>query len=283
MRSVFIAACIIGWGLSLGAQDPLMHNIDFSVTLGTANISLEKFKTGEDMDFLNYMESDLDYIELSAIKLGWSFDFATRMFADINVIVMSDLVPDNYDISVHRFFNRTFGLGLGSLCYSNYIPAFEDYHKVTDPEYFILDQNMRQFESYDFGVYITPTFRPVYSDRLKILLRCDLGFSSFMEEHTSFYLKREFSNEMRLVEYTTVKRFQPYVNPKMKVKLKVFALGNVSVGILCNSNFLYSKKNMNYDRTIQVWTAENPIEAFIQPPKHNYTRFELDGGMYFAW
>ncbi len=283
MRYIFIAAILMGWGFSLGAQDPLMHNIDFSVTLGTADISIEKFDAGDNMDFLNYMDSDLDYIELSAIKLGWSFDFAARMFADINVIVMSDLVPDNYDISVHRFFNRTFGLGLGSLYYSNYITAFEDYHKKTDPEYFILDQNMRQVESYDFGVYISPAFRPVYSDRLKISLRCDLGFSSFMEEHTSFYLKRAFSNEMRLVEYATVKRFQPYVNPKLGVKMKILALSNVSVGVLVKSNFFYSRKRMNYDRTTLVWTTENPIEEYIQPPNHTYSRFELDGGIFFAW
>jgi len=283
MRSIYIAAFLVGWGLSLGAQDPLIRNIDFSVTLGTADISLEKFNAGENMDFLNYMNSDLDYIELSAIKLGWSFDFSERVFADINIIVMSDLVPDNYDISVHRFFNRTFGLGLGSLYYSNYITAFEDYHKETDPEYFILDQNLRQFETYDFGVYISPTFRPVYTDRLKIALRCDAGFSSFMEEHTSFYLKREFSNEMRLVEYATVKHFQPYVNPKLNIKLKIITLGNVSVGILCNSNFFFSKKRMNYDRTTRIWTAENQVEASIQPPKHTYTRFELDGGIFFGW
>jgi hypothetical protein len=283
MRSVVIAAYVIGLGLSLGAQNPIIRNFDFSITLGAADISVEKFNTNENMDFINYMNSDRDYIDLSTIKVGLSFDFSERMFADINVIVMSDLVPDNYDISVHYFFSKYLGIGLGSLYYSNLITAFEDYHKETNPDYFILDQNLRQFENYDFGLYISPTFRPIYSDRLKVALRCDVGLSSLMEEHSSFYLKRKFSNEMRLYDYTTVKNIQPYVNPKLNLKLTVFKLRYFSVGVICNTNYFLSKKSMDYYRTTQVWTSENSIEEYIQPPKHNYSRFELDGGIFFAW
>jgi hypothetical protein len=235
------------------------------------------------MDFLNYMNSDLDYIELSTIKLGFHYGFLGSMYMDASIIIMSDLVPDNYDISLHYFFSKYFGVGFGSLYYSNYVSYFEDYHKESNPDYLILDYNQRQFESYDFGLYLSPTFRPIYSDRFKVAIRCDLGFSSFLEEGSSFYLKRKLSNEIRLYGYQTVKTFQPYVNPKINLLLKVFELRNISVGIICNSNYFYSKKSMNYNRTYQVWTSDNSIEERISSPKHRYSRFELEGGVYFAW
>ncbi|MEX0986236.1 MAG: hypothetical protein WD052_02080 [Bacteroidales bacterium] len=232
---------------------------------------------------MNYMNSDLDYIELSAIKIGFSCDFSEHIYVDINVIVMSDLVPDNYDISVHYFFNKYLGVGLGSLYYSNYVSYFEDYHKETHPDYIILDGNMRQFETNDLGLYISPTFRPIYSDRLKVALRCDLGLSSFMEERSVFYLKRKLSNEMRLYDYRTAKTFEPYINPKLNLKLRAFKLGNVSIGVMCNTNYFYSRKSMDYYRTYQVWTSDNSIEELIDAPKHRYSRFELDGGIFFTW
>jgi hypothetical protein len=283
MKSVHITAYLLAFGLHLVAQDPIAQNFEFSITLGTADVSLEKYISSEHMDFLNYMNSDLDYFELSAIKLGFSYDFLERMYTDINVIVMSDLVPDNYDVSVHYFFNKYLGVGLGSLYYSNYISYFEDYHKETHPDYIILDYNMRQFENYDLGFYISPTFRPIYSKRLKVALRCDFGLSSFMEEHTAFYLKRKRSNELRLYDYRTVKTFEPYINPKLNLKLRAFKIGNLSVGVIFNTNYFYSKKSMDYYRTYQVWTSDNSNEEFIDSPKHRYSRFELDGGIFFGW
>lgn len=283
MKSIHIAVFLLALGLHLVAQNPIAQNFEFSITIGTADVSLEKYGLNDNMDFLNYMNSDLDYIELSAIKLGFNYNFLERMYADINVIIMDDLVPDNYDISVHYFFNKYLGVGLGSLYYSNLISYFEDYHKETHPDYIILDRNMRQFENYDLGFYISPTFRPIYSDRFKVVLRCDLGLSSFTKEHSAFYLKRKFSNEMRLYDYWTVKTFEPYVNPKLNLKLRAFKLGNVSVGVMCNTNYFYSNRSMDYLRISQVWTSDNSIEELIDAPKHRYSRFELDGGIYFAW
>ncbi len=283
MRSLYLTAYFLALGIHLIAQNPSNGTIDFSITLGTADVSVEKYLSDENMDFLNYMNSDLDYVELSAIKLGLSYDFYERMYADINVIIMSDLVPDNYDISVHYLFSEYLGVGLGSLYYSNYITYFEDYHKEIHPDYIILDGNVRQFETYDMGFYISPTFRPIYSDRLKVALRCDVGFSSFMEEHSAFYLKRKLSNEIRLYDYTTVKTFEPYINPKLNLKLTAFRLGSVSVGFVCNTNYFFSRKSMDYYRTLQIWTPDPSLEEFINAPKHRYTRFELDGGMFFSW
>lgn len=283
MKSIHIALYLLALGLHLGAQNPIAQNFELSITLGTADVSVEKQGLNENMDFLNYMNSDLDYIELSAIKLGFNYDFLERMYADINVIVMSDLVPDNFDISVHYFFNKYIGVGLGSLYYSNYITYFEDYHKETHPEYIILDGNQRQFENYDLGFYISPTFRPIYSDKLKVALRCDFGLSSFMEEESAFYLKRKLSNELRLYDYRTVTTFEPYLNPKLSLKLRAFKVGNLSVGVMCNTNYFYSKRSMDYSRTSQVWTSDNSIEELIDAPKHRYSRFELDGGIFFAW
>jgi hypothetical protein len=104
-----------------------------------------------------------------------------------------------------------------------------------------------------------------------------------MEEHSAFYLKRELSNEIRLYDYTTVKTFEPYINPKLNLKLTAFRLVSVSVGIVCNTNYFYSMNSMDYYRTLQVWTPDPSLEEFINVPKHKYTRFELDGGIFFAW
>jgi hypothetical protein len=283
MRFIITSIFFIALGICLSAQEPLMRNFDFSITLGMADISVDKFSLNENVDFMNYMNYDLDYIDLSTIKLGWHYDFLEGMHADFDLIIMSDLVPDNFDFSLHYFPVKFLGVGMGSVYYTNYISYFEEYHQETNPDFYLLDQNQRQFETYDLGFYISPVLRPIYSDRFKVILRCDLGFSSMMEEHTSFYLKRKLSNDLRLYDYKTVKTFQPFIYPKAKMMLTVFKRGDSSLGILFNSNYFYSKKSINYDRTYQVWTTENSIEEKIAPPKHRYSRLELEGGIFYRW
>ncbi len=98
MKIVLVLFLFIS-SFSLSAQDFDVRNREFSFTLGAFDHNIEKFQRNENLDFLNYTHSYPEFFDDAIVKFGYKFDFLKRMSADIRVIIMSDLVPDNYDIS----------------------------------------------------------------------------------------------------------------------------------------------------------------------------------------
>jgi len=283
MKSIILSVLLLILSFGLSAQDSDKQKFELSMTFGLADLNVEKFSPVENIDFLNYLNTYPDYLDFMTVKLGIKYKFSEKLTTDLNLILFDDLVPDNFDISSHYLLNDYFGIGAGTMLYKNYITNFETYHIDSNPDYYIMDGNVRQFKSFDLGFYISPSFRPVYNDRFKAEIKFDLGLSSFLKEETSFYMKRKNSNEKLLYDYKTTMAFHPYINPRVNLKLKAFKINGTSVGFMCNTNLFYSKKAMNYTRSIQVWTPDNATNQDINSPKHSYSRFEIDFGVYLNW
>ena len=270
--------CLISFGLF--AQNSVLKNQEFSFTIGIGELEIEKFPTNENLDFINYVDSDPEYTDFVILKLGYKFDFLSKMSADIKLIMMDDIIPDNYDISVYYFGRPWIGLGIGSMLNKNWIAYFEEYQIQTLPDYYLVDYNVKQFTVYDLGFYLAPTLKPIDNDIFTLQITCDLGISSFMSEETAFYHKKKLSNERLQYHYKTNADYQPYIQPKIDIRLKAFKIKDTSIGFLLNLNYYYLNRSMNYSRTIQTWTAENKITEQIEPAKHSYSRFEFNMGIF---
>lgn len=282
MRVYFILIfCLINIGLS--APNSVLKNQEFFFTIGFSEFETEKFLPNENLDFINYVDFDTGYTDYIILKLGYKFDFLSKMSADIKLIMMDDIIPDNYDISVSYFVRPWIGVGVGSMLNKNWITYFEEYHIQILNDYYLLNNNVKQFTAYDLGFYLAPTLKPIDNDIFKFQITCDLGISSFMREDATFFYKKKFSNERLQYHYKTNNNYQPYIQPKIDIRLKAFKIKDASIGFLLNSNYYYSNKSINYFRTIQTWTSENKITEQIKPPKHNYSRFEFNMGMFLKW
>lgn len=282
MRLLFIIILQIA-SVNLFAQGLGIKNKEISVSFGFSEYNVQKNPKNNDLDFLNYAYSDPEILDFGLLKLGYEFDFLSNFSADMKLIMQSDLAPVNYDVSLSYRFNEKVGIGIGSMLSNTYISYFEEYQYQALPEYYLLDENLRQFKAYDLAFYASPIFLPIQNDRFRAALRCDIGLSSFLRKQTSFYHKRKLSNELLLYDYQTEITFQPYVNPKVELILKAFKVKSTSVGFLVNTNYVFSNRSINYNRTIQRWTAGNEHVEKIKSPKNIYSRFEMDFGLYMKW
>ena len=273
--------CLINIGLF--AQNSVLKNQAFLLSIGFAELGIEKFSPNENLDFINYVDTDPEYTDFVILKLGYEFDFLSKMSADINLIMMDDIIPDNYDISVYYFVRPWIGVGIGSMLNKNWITYFEEYQTQALTNYYLVDYNVKQFTVYDLGFYLAPTLKPIDNDIFKLQITCDLGISSFMREETAFYHKKILSNERLQYHYKTNADYQPYIQPKIDLRLKAFKIKDTSIGFLLNSNYYCSNKSINYSRTIQTWTSENKITEHIKPSKHSYSRFEFNMGIFLKW
>lgn len=278
---IFTILLLINFCLS--AQNSKIHNQEFSFSVGIAELNIEKFSSTQNLDFVNYVDSYPEYLDYITVKLGYKFDFSSKLSGNIKLILMDDLVPDNYDISAHYFFNHRIGLGGGSILNKIYITSFEEYQVQNLPNYYLVDDNIQQFKTYDLGFYLSAVVKPIDSDIFKVLLKCDLGISSFLKKETTFYHKKKLSNERLQYHYEIKTAFQPYIQPKLEFRLRALKLKKTFLGILLNTSYYYSNRSINYTRTIHEWTLENSVKNEIKSPIHKYCRFEFDIGIFANW
>lgn len=269
---------------NLFAQGLNFKNQELSFSIGVAELDIQKLPSNENLNFMNYINFYPEYADFIIVKFGYRFDFLSNMSADIRLILMDDIIPDNYDISTHYYIKPWFGIGVGSLLNKNFITDtdFQDYQIRRLSDYYLLDYNV-PYKIYDLGFYLSPTLKLIDNGLLEFLIKCDLGMSSLMKTSSTFYHKKKLSNERLIYHYKTKLVFQPYIQPKLDIRLKAFKIKETSIGFMLDTNYFYSKRSINYNRTIQTWTSENSINEQINLPKHKYSRFELNMGIFAGW
>lgn len=282
MKLIFSFLLVLACFCSL-AQKLDVRNSELSFSIGAVENYIEKFPNSMNIDFLNYSNTYPGYFDYAVVNIGYKFDFLSKISAEINLIVMSNLVPDNYDVSVYYHFNKTVALGVGSRLNKFYISNFEQFHLQRFPDYYLVDNNQKQFRVYDLGFYLTPMFKLIQHKWFQTTVKVDVGMTSFLGEEADFYHKRKLSNERMTYHYNTIFSFQPYVNPKLEIRLRIFNINKTAVGLFLNSNFFYSYRTMNYNRSIQLWTSDSEVYEFIRPQKHKSTQFEASAGFYVKW
>lgn len=282
LKIITITFCFL-ISFNLFSQNIKIRNSELSLSFGLAEYDIQQKADGSSLNFLDYFDDYPDYIDYGQIKIGYKFDFAKQMSADIKLILQDDLSPSNFDVSMYYHSDKNYGLGLGAMMYHCYISYFEEYHKANYPEYYLTDMNMRQWRAADFSFYISPMLKLIDNERLNFTLKCDVGLSSFLKEQTTFYLKRKLSNEKYFHYYDTKLAFQPYINSKIELKFSLLKIKTKTLGLLINSNFYYAKRNISYVHTTRQWTSDNQTQETVNPDKYHYSRFEMDFGLFFKW
>lgn len=279
-----IAFTLLLLSISAPAQNLGAGNNVFSFTFGGANLKVQRYAAGNDLDFLNYMDAESDYFfDYETVKIGYKFKIDAKTTMDIRLLVMSDLLPENFDIVVYRQMGKQFHLGAGTMLTKNYISNFERFVSGKQTNYYLVDENEKQWKHYDLGFYLTPVYSPILSEKFFATIQFNVGLASFMRKTDFFPLKKMLSNERQIHHYATKLAFQPYINPKIVAGLNLFKVSNASVGVMAGASFFHAKRRINYRRTIQIWTAGNEVSEVVKTSRHSFSRLEMDFGLFVKW
>jgi len=276
-----LLSCLVSY--TLVAQNRLMKHQEISLTVGSEVNEIDRFAPTEQLDFMNYCDPDQGLGEISRLKLGYSVDFYSKLSTELKVILMSDLIPDSYDVDVRYFLKPWLGFGVGSMLTKNWMTSFEEYQAMQLPDYYLVDENVKQFTTYDVGYYLSAMLKPIDTDGFNLRISCNVGVSSYMKEEVKFFHKKKLSNERLQYHYITHSNFQPFIQPEIDVRINAFSLNDISYGLLLHLSYFHSNRSMNYTRTIQTWTSENKVTERIESPKHSYSNVECNVGLFVCW
>ncbi|HPR31989.1 MAG TPA: hypothetical protein PLK12_07835 [Prolixibacteraceae bacterium] len=265
-------------GLFLRAQDR-QQRIEFSITSGYRHVDVERQQPGIDFDFLNYAKP-VRMHSLSNRGLGVEYHVNDKLHVGLTGFFFNNLKPEELDFFSDYFFSDYLGLDLMIYLKTFCMLDFEIGQHNTNPGYIDLDRNRREFQTGDLGFSFSPILRLNIFRRVEVLMMCNLGLASFLEEETWLYLKKQFSNEIQGYHYQTKLAFQPYINPRINLRIKVLEGERGVLGILYNTNFFYSERSMNYDRSVHTWTEGNTVAQKVEPPKHTFYRYEINAGIF---
>ncbi len=267
----------------LNAQEEKFRNFEIFWTAGFAEMNIEETPVNENGDYLNFFNTYPDGVDLITSKLGLSFDFFNNLSTEAIIILTDDLFPDNFDLSFYYNPSPKIGIGVGSMLYKNWITSAKDTYLQNQTDYHWTNGLARDFKIYDWGFYVTPTVRPFYSNTFKASIKFKVGLSSFSKLNSSYSFKRINSNERRVYTISTSRNFQPFINPSIQFRLKLFKIKSTSAGLICNSAFFCGKRSIDYQRSVQIWTSDNISTQQIKSDKHKYSRSEWDFGLYMTW
>lgn len=283
MKTTFSTLLFLFIYIALGAQEKNLRNFELFWTVGFVEMDIEKLPTTINGDYLNFFSTYPNDIDLITSKLGFRFDFSNKLSTEAVLILTDDLIPDNFDFSAYYKISSRIMIGAGSMLYKNWITLAEDNYLKNQTNYYRIDGLSRDFRIYDWGFYITPVARPIYNNTFKTILKLKLGYSRFSKLESTYLFKRVNSNERKMYSISTSQQFQPFINPSISLQLKFFDIRSTSIGMLCNSSFFYSKRNIDYKRSVQIWTNNGNSTNNVTTDKHKYNRFECDMGIYVSW
>lgn len=269
-------------GASMCAQAPEKGKQVFSFSLGVADVAYTEHAE-EELDFMNYLHNENGSLEYILVKWGYAATLGERFWVDARLVMMDDLIPDNFDFRLFYRLSDAWSIGAGTLVRKQYVSYYDEYHKTRFPGWALMDQNLQQHRSYDWHFFAVPQMSFGEGRRFEGVLGCDLGLAHFSLEEVSFLHKRINSNEKMRYHYATKRSLQPFVQPRFVGRLRLFSWGKKDLGLQINAAYAWGLRSMPYRLAVQHWTVDGALVKEVRPPKHGMGRFELDFGVFWAW
>lgn len=254
-----------------------------STWFGTRNISSEVFGINQNLDFINFLNSNNDYAEDDYLGFAAHLWLKGNWEAKLQFALNSSFSPSSFNVKGVYFPIKHLGLSIGAFAYPQLINEFNYFHLLTDLGYYAdINSNYRQREVHDLGISAGIVL-PINYRFLHFELQLNGGFSSYNSFREVIRQKQINSNLIKEIEYTTKISPTFFISPELEIYADIVKIKNAMLGIQLQTSWLKSKKNIDYQRIIYVWTANSPITDQINSPKHNVDLFEINVGIYMLW
>jgi hypothetical protein len=254
-----------------------------STWFGTRNISSEIFELNQNLDFINYLNSNDEYAEDDYLGFAAHFWLKGNWEAELEFALNSSFRPSSFKVRSVYFPIKHLGLSIGAFAYPQLIDEFNNFHLLTDLGYFgDINSNFRQREVHDLGISAGIVL-PINYHFLHFELQLNGGFSSYNKFKEIIKQKQINSNLIKEIEYTTKISPAFFISPELEIYADIVKIKNTVLGVQVQASAFKSKKNIDYQRTVYIWTANNPVIEQINSPNHTVEKFELDFGLYLSF
>jgi hypothetical protein len=280
---IFILDAIIP---GLKAQEKFIEKFSVSSWFGARIITCDSFPDDDNLDFLNYLYNANESIispDYGYLGMASHFWFKGNWEMDIKLCMYDDFVPDQMNISAQYFPLKYLGFNLGIYSYSQLMNEFNQYHHHTDTGFYgDIDPNYRQCSLYDIGIIGGPMITHQVK-RFSGSLKLNAGLGTFLTFSESVSQKKTNSNFRREYKYTTRTTPAFFFFPELAAGFDLFRFSHATLGIQLQASYYLAERSIDYTRVTLNWTSETQVEQDVNSPKHHYSKFDVDFGIYLRF
>jgi hypothetical protein len=267
--------------LGVFSQNPFIVRYSFSGFFGQRDLKIENLAAGQNLNFVNYMSFlDNGYVD-GILYMGFSTHLQLRNGLDVDFKVFSndDIFPTGGKLSVQYYWNNILGISVGLFANPFFTSDYENFHNFMDAKFHSAQFYNTQKNIFDLGWKVAPVLN-FESGRFFANMRFNFGLSGFVPFTNEIYQEMINSNFRRIVRYETKYNKQFFMFPEVRLGLDVVNWGNSTIGIQIQSNYLISRRSLNYTRITYNWIHENQVVEEISDPRQWFNFWNIDFGLF---
>ena len=269
--------------LTTVAQQSLIKKMEISFSVGVADYYISRQRSLETLDLLNYANSDPGPADYILASIGGKLEFTSGVFSGFRLIMMDDMVPDNFYFSFGKRFSPHWGISAGTMLSKFYITGFEEYEIRKYKGYLLTDENVRQMKMFDYSLFVSPFFVPFDNGKVNVLLKLDAGLSRFLKHMERFLLKKEFSNERIMHVYQFRNPINAFLQPGVKLSFNILKYNGITARFFIDANYYFSKREIGYRLQTYQWTYGKSEPVKVSLPTHSFSRTSMDAGLVLSF
>jgi hypothetical protein len=283
MKRILFLFIISFYGHFTYSQRPLIESSQWSLFLGSRDLLIEELPMGQNLNFINYLPY-WPYSPIEAPYMGFSTQLLLRNGLEIDLRIFSndDIFPVAGKFSVQHYFSDLLGISMGMFAYHFFTSKYLGFHTIGDKPLEIHSHFLTSYNLYDLGFKIAPVLR--FENRtFTTSFRLNLGLSGFVPFTDIINQFKPQSNFRRVIRYNTHYDLQFFMLPDLRVGVNLLHIRNSVIGIQVLTNYMISRRSLNYTRSTYNWDFTNPIIETINNPKHRFHTWNIDFGLFLRF
>jgi len=280
MKRILLLFIISFYSLCAYSQRPLIERYQWNMFLGSRDLNIEELPMGRNINFINYLPY-WPYSPIEAPYIGISSQLLLRngLEIDLRIFTNDDIIPVSGKFSVQHYFNDLLGVSMGMFAYHFYTSNYTIFHTNRDRPLAIHSLSRNSYGIYDLGFKIAPVLR--FENRtFSTSFRLNFGLSGFVPFTDEINQMKPQSNFRRVIRYNSHYDLQFFMFPDLRVGVNLIHLRNSVIGLQMVTNYMISRRSLNYTRTTYNWDFSNPIIEEISNPRHRFHAWNIDFGLF---
>jgi hypothetical protein len=292
MRKIFIFTFLICYSCSQGnlfSQSNESKKQKIALWFGSRDFNQPPLSNSTNLDFIDYfISSDWTHsnYKYDYLYLGFSYysKWNSKWDTDLKVTLNSGFTPNTILASTTYYALKHLGISFTYYAYPQLLNDFSRFYVINQPNYYTsIDQSKGlQWSIYDHNISLG-IITPIDVGFFHLKLGIDGGISMVSTFKNTVNQKEINSNFQQQIEYTTLPSSTFFISPKVELDLDCGKFEGKSIGFQIQSNWLSTKKAIDYKMTTYCWTIENQTHETIKGMVHQFDKFEFDVGLYYKW
>lgn len=272
---------------SLYAQDNksgLIKNWQIEPTFNFRYFNITTFPEGENIDFLNYPESESgEPFYYAFLGFAARVEFNNNIKVALNAALYDHADPALIEFNAGYFPKNRWGITTGATMFSYLSNDFSSFHRKKYPDFDgNLHNNFQQRTRFLSAFYAgVEYFYPGGKTMLSVKLQAGFGGHHAFEE--KLQQKQILSNYKEIIHYKTSYHFSPVFYPSIEFQQQLINAKSLTMGVSIRGSLFYTFTAIDYQQTIFQWTYENKSVKEIESENHPFIKADGSLGFFIRW